>query len=251
MARRALANRRVETGRPRASRPRDRHAALRVDGRARTGQGGRLVRDRAGHAAPHPRPGDGGSGLQDPALPLRRRVPQHPRLGRSAPASPQLPRQRGRRRVLSTGWSRPTRRRLPSWAVTRLTERGMQRMAESLIAGRDATDALPTLKRLRRRHTGFTLDLLGETCFSDAESEDVRPALPRPSGLPAGQGRPLGRGSGYRPVALRPRAKGERLLEGQLSLLPDRSARFRRFAAGPGLGLEAPVSQSPGQRRLS
>ena len=64
------------------------------------------------------------------------------------------------------------RRRLPSWAVTRLTERGMQRMAESLIAGRDATDALPTLKRLRRRHTGFTLDLLGEACLSDAESED-------------------------------------------------------------------------------
>jgi RHH-type transcriptional regulator, proline utilization regulon repressor / proline dehydrogenase / delta 1-pyrroline-5-carboxylate dehydrogenase len=64
------------------------------------------------------------------------------------------------------------KRRLPSWAVTRLTERGMQRMAESLIAGRDATDALPTLKRLRRRHTGFTLDLLGEACLSDAESED-------------------------------------------------------------------------------
>ncbi len=64
------------------------------------------------------------------------------------------------------------KRRLPSWAVTRLTERGMQRMAESLIAGRDATDALPTLKRLRRRHTGFTLDLLGEACLSDAESEE-------------------------------------------------------------------------------
>ncbi len=64
------------------------------------------------------------------------------------------------------------RRRLPSWAVTRLTERGMQRMAETLIAGRDATDALPTLKRLRRRHTGFTLDILGEACLSDAESEE-------------------------------------------------------------------------------
>ncbi len=64
------------------------------------------------------------------------------------------------------------RRRLPSWAVTRLTERGMQRMAETLIAGRDATDALPTLKRLRRRHTAFTLDILGEACLSDAESEE-------------------------------------------------------------------------------
>ncbi len=62
------------------------------------------------------------------------------------------------------------KRRLPGWAVTRLTEKGIQRMAETLIAGRDATDALPTLKRLRRRHTGFTLDLLGEACLSDAEA---------------------------------------------------------------------------------
>jgi RHH-type transcriptional regulator, proline utilization regulon repressor / proline dehydrogenase / delta 1-pyrroline-5-carboxylate dehydrogenase len=64
------------------------------------------------------------------------------------------------------------KRRLPSWAVTRLTERGMQRMAETLIAGRDATDALPALKRLRRRHTGFTLDILGEACLSDAEADE-------------------------------------------------------------------------------
>jgi RHH-type transcriptional regulator, proline utilization regulon repressor / proline dehydrogenase / delta 1-pyrroline-5-carboxylate dehydrogenase len=64
------------------------------------------------------------------------------------------------------------KRRLPSWAVTRLTERGMQRMAETLIAGRDATDALPTLKRLHRRHTAFTLDILGEACLSEAESEE-------------------------------------------------------------------------------
>ncbi len=64
------------------------------------------------------------------------------------------------------------KRRLPGWAVTRLTERGMQRMAETLIAGQDATGALPALKRLRRRHTGFTLDILGEACLSDAEAEE-------------------------------------------------------------------------------
>ena len=64
------------------------------------------------------------------------------------------------------------KRRLPTWAVTRLIERGMQRMAETLIAGRDATDALPTLKRLRRRRTAFTLDILGEACLSAAESEE-------------------------------------------------------------------------------
>jgi RHH-type proline utilization regulon transcriptional repressor/proline dehydrogenase/delta 1-pyrroline-5-carboxylate dehydrogenase len=62
--------------------------------------------------------------------------------------------------------------RLPSWAVARLTERGMERMARSLIAGRDAAEALPTLKHLRRRHTGFTLDILGEACLSEAEAEE-------------------------------------------------------------------------------
>jgi RHH-type transcriptional regulator, proline utilization regulon repressor / proline dehydrogenase / delta 1-pyrroline-5-carboxylate dehydrogenase len=64
------------------------------------------------------------------------------------------------------------KRRLPSWAVTRLTERGMERMAKSLIAGRDATEALPDLKRLRRRGTGFTLDILGEACLSEAEAKE-------------------------------------------------------------------------------
>jgi len=60
--------------------------------------------------------------------------------------------------------------RLPRWAVARLTERGMERVAKSLIAGRDATEAIPTLKRLRRRHTGFTLDVLGEASLSETEA---------------------------------------------------------------------------------
>ncbi|MFH0916681.1 MAG: proline dehydrogenase family protein, partial [bacterium] len=71
-------------------------------------------------------------------------------------------------RLLSSG----TGQRLPSWAVARLTERGMQRMAKSLIAGRDATEALPTLKHLRRRHAGFTLDILGEACLSETEAAE-------------------------------------------------------------------------------
>ena len=70
-------------------------------------------------------------------------------------------------RLVATGT-----RRLPTWAVARLTERGMQRMAGGLIAGRDAVEALPTLKRLRRRRTGFTLDLLGEACLSEAEAQE-------------------------------------------------------------------------------
>lgn len=63
-------------------------------------------------------------------------------------------------------------RRLPSWVVARFTERMMQRMAQGLIAGRDAGEAFATLKRLRRRHTLFTLDILGEVCLSEAEAAD-------------------------------------------------------------------------------
>lgn len=70
-------------------------------------------------------------------------------------------------RLLATGT-----KRLPTWAVARLTEKAMARMAGSLIAGRDAIEALPTLKRLRRRQTGFTLDVLGEACLSEAEAAE-------------------------------------------------------------------------------
>jgi len=67
------------------------------------------------------------------------------------------------------GW-----RRVPSWAVARLTERTMQRVARGLIAGRDAGEVFLELKRLRRQHTGFTLDILGEACLSEAEAEEYR-----------------------------------------------------------------------------
>ncbi len=70
-------------------------------------------------------------------------------------------------RLVGTGGQR-----LPTWAVARLTERGMERMAKSLIPGRDAGEAIPTLKRLRRHHTGFTLDILGEACLSEAEAAE-------------------------------------------------------------------------------
>ncbi len=69
-------------------------------------------------------------------------------------------------RLLATG-----AKRLPTWLVARLTEKGMQRMGSTLIAGRDAIEALPTLRRLRRRHTAFTLDVLGEACLSEIEAQ--------------------------------------------------------------------------------
>ncbi len=63
-------------------------------------------------------------------------------------------------------------RRLPSWAVARLTERTMQRMAKGLIAGRDAGEVFQELKRLRHQHTSFTLDILGEACLSEMEAQE-------------------------------------------------------------------------------
>lgn len=71
-------------------------------------------------------------------------------------------------RVLASGAAR----RLPSWAVARLTDRAMQRMAKGLIAGRDATEAVATLRRLRRQQTAFSIDLLGEATLSDDEADD-------------------------------------------------------------------------------
>ncbi|MCL5735999.1 MAG: proline dehydrogenase family protein [Actinobacteria bacterium] len=71
------------------------------------------------------------------------------------------------RLVGQEGW-----RRVPSWAVARMTDRTMLRVAKGLIAGRDATEVFPELKRLRRQHTSFTLDILGEACLSEAEAQE-------------------------------------------------------------------------------
>lgn len=71
-------------------------------------------------------------------------------------------------RLLASGAAR----RLPSWAVARLTDRAMQRTAKGLIAGRDATEAMSTLRRLRRQQTAFSIDLLGEATLSEDEADE-------------------------------------------------------------------------------
>jgi len=63
------------------------------------------------------------------------------------------------------------RQRLPTWAAARLTEHAVQRMIDDLIAARDATGALPALRRLHRHHTGFSLHLLGESCLGKNDAE--------------------------------------------------------------------------------
>ncbi len=51
-----------------------------------------------------------------------------------------------------------------------VVRRQMKGFARRFIAGRDADDAIPTLRALRREGTGFTLDVLGEATVSEAEA---------------------------------------------------------------------------------
>ncbi|NCF39965.1 MAG: aldehyde dehydrogenase family protein [Planctomycetia bacterium] len=47
-------------------------------------------------------------------------------------------------------------------------------MAEKFIAGTDAADALPMLRKLWKKGLAFSVDLLGEACVSDQEAEAYR-----------------------------------------------------------------------------
>jgi len=49
--------------------------------------------------------------------------------------------------------------------------RQLESFAQRFIVGRDAAQALPALKALRDRTTGFTLDVLGEASVSEAEAD--------------------------------------------------------------------------------
>ena len=53
-------------------------------------------------------------------------------------------------------------------------ERNLRNMARTFIAGTDAHDAVSVLKKLRDKGLGFTLDLLGEACVSEAEGEEYQ-----------------------------------------------------------------------------
>ncbi len=48
--------------------------------------------------------------------------------------------------------------------------RQLKGFAQRFIVGRDARDAIPALRALRRQHTGFTLDVLGEATVSETEA---------------------------------------------------------------------------------
>ena len=54
--------------------------------------------------------------------------------------------------------------------AARQIEKNISEMAERFIAGRDALDAMEQLEGLRASGVGFTVDLLGEACVSEAEA---------------------------------------------------------------------------------
>lgn len=47
----------------------------------------------------------------------------------------------------------------------------MERMARKFIAGETAEEAIATVQQLRARRMGFTIDVLGEACLSDADAD--------------------------------------------------------------------------------
>ncbi|HMO02518.1 MAG TPA: proline dehydrogenase family protein [Oligoflexia bacterium] len=59
-----------------------------------------------------------------------------------------------------------------SFFTAQATKFGVRQMAKQFIAGIDAKDALPALKKIRRHNSAFTIDLLGEYAVSEIESEN-------------------------------------------------------------------------------
>ncbi len=53
-------------------------------------------------------------------------------------------------------------------------ESQIRAMARKFIAGTDAADALPTLRKLWNDNIAFSVDLLGEACISDEEADEYR-----------------------------------------------------------------------------
>jgi RHH-type proline utilization regulon transcriptional repressor/proline dehydrogenase/delta 1-pyrroline-5-carboxylate dehydrogenase len=59
-------------------------------------------------------------------------------------------------------------------ALAKTISSNIQQMAETFIAGRDAAQALPQLRRNWQRGVAFSVDLLGEACLSEREADAYR-----------------------------------------------------------------------------
>jgi RHH-type proline utilization regulon transcriptional repressor/proline dehydrogenase/delta 1-pyrroline-5-carboxylate dehydrogenase len=76
-------------------------------------------------------------------------------------------------RLMSMGLAASSQR-MVSPLSTSVIRRQMLSFAQRFVVGRDAADALPKLRALRRRGIGFTLDVLGEASVGDAEAVEYQ-----------------------------------------------------------------------------
>ncbi|MGH7935905.1 MAG: proline dehydrogenase family protein [Chthoniobacterales bacterium] len=58
------------------------------------------------------------------------------------------------------------------WLTALILRHNVSGMARQFIAGRDGTDVMKTLRKKRRQHIGFTVDLLGEAVVSETEADE-------------------------------------------------------------------------------
>lgn len=61
---------------------------------------------------------------------------------------------------------------LAPWIAGPAIRRGAGEMARQFITGRDGADASRVLRKLRARHVGFTVDILGEAVVSEREADE-------------------------------------------------------------------------------
>ncbi len=58
------------------------------------------------------------------------------------------------------------------WLTAYILRRNVSGMARQFIAGKDGADVMKTLRKKRRQHIGFTVDLLGEAVVSEKEADE-------------------------------------------------------------------------------
>ena len=58
------------------------------------------------------------------------------------------------------------------WLTAYILRRNVSVMARQFIAGKDGSDVMTTLRKKRRQHIGFTVDLLGEAVVSEEEANE-------------------------------------------------------------------------------
>ena len=62
--------------------------------------------------------------------------------------------------------------KLAPWLVGPTVRKSVGGMARQFITGRTGAEAVPVLKKIRSRHVGFTVDILGEAVVSEREAEE-------------------------------------------------------------------------------